>query len=259
MPYDVEVYHRKADMLAPPELKKVHPLGKSPVVTVTPPGATEPIVLAESGFIFQYLCDHFSQNKKGIVPTRWKEGQDGKVGGETEAWLRYQYLLYYAEGSFMPNFVQYLILSGMLLHCAPHHLLSCVSVLTLVVVLKTPQVPFLVRPISTVIANKVISSFIFPNIKTHLGFLEQQLATSGGDYLTGSDLTAADIQLSYPLVGALPELEKAGKWEKGTMRATYPKLFGYIERLEKSPGWTRAVEKTKEMDGGKFGLVPRPE
>lgn len=109
----MEIYHRKSDMLAPPELKKVHPLGKAPVVTVTPPGATEPIVLAESGFILQYLCDHFAENKKSIVPARWKEGQEGKIGGETEAWLRYQYLMYYSEGSFMPNFVQYLVLSGM--------------------------------------------------------------------------------------------------------------------------------------------------
>lgn len=98
-------------MMAPPELEKVHPLGKSPVVTVTAPGSTESVVLAESGFIFQYLCDHFAQNKN-LVPKRWKDGQEGKVLGETEAWMRYQYLLYYAEGSFMPNLVQYIVISG---------------------------------------------------------------------------------------------------------------------------------------------------
>lgn len=98
-------------MLAPPELEKVHPLGKSPVVTITAPGSAEPVVLAESAFIIQYLCDHFGQGK-GLVPKRWQEGQEGKVLGETEAWMRYQYLLYYSEGSFMPNMVQYLIMSG---------------------------------------------------------------------------------------------------------------------------------------------------
>ncbi|KAK7711470.1 bifunctional glutathione transferase/peroxidase [Diaporthe eres] len=103
---------KQSNMLAPPELEKVHPLGKSPVITVTAPGSSEPVVLAESGFIFQYLCDHFAQGKT-IVPKRWKEGQEGKVLGETEAWMRYSYLLHYAEGSFMPNLVMYLVLSGM--------------------------------------------------------------------------------------------------------------------------------------------------
>lgn len=112
LPYDVKVYHRQSNMLAPPELEKVHPLGKSPVITVTAPGSSEPVVLAESGFIFQYLCDHFAQGKT-IVPKRWKDGQEGKVLGETEAWMRYSYLLHYAEGSFMPNLVMYLVLSGM--------------------------------------------------------------------------------------------------------------------------------------------------
>lgn len=99
-------------MLAPPELQKVHPLGKSPVVTIQAPGSSEPVVLAESGFIFTYLCEHFGQSK-ALTPKRWKDGQEGKVLGETEAWMRYQYLMYYTEGSFMPVIVQYIILSGM--------------------------------------------------------------------------------------------------------------------------------------------------
>lgn len=111
VPYDVEIYHRKSDMLAPPELQKVHPLGKSPVVTVTAPGSTQSVALAESGFIFEYLCEHFEHGKK-LVPKRWKDGQEGQVLGETEAWMRYQYLMYYIEGSFMPNLVQFIILSG---------------------------------------------------------------------------------------------------------------------------------------------------
>lgn len=111
MPYEVQVYHRLPSMLAPPELEKVHPLGKSPVVTITAPGSSEPVVLAESGFIFQYLCEHYGKDSS-LIPKRWKDGKEGQVLGETEAWMRYQYLMYYIEGSFMPNLVQYLILSG---------------------------------------------------------------------------------------------------------------------------------------------------
>ncbi|KAF3770085.1 thioredoxin-like protein [Cryphonectria parasitica EP155] len=235
VPYETKVYHRQSSGLAPPELEKVHPLGKSPVVTVTVPGSSEPVVLAESGFIFTYLCEHFGQAKT-LVPQQWKEGQDGKLLGETEAWMRYQYLMYYIEGSFMPVLVQYLILSA----------------------LKSNQVPFLIRPISGAIANKIISMMIFPNIKKHFAMLEQQLATSGGDFITGTELTAADIQLSYGLVASKDSLDHIGKWDKGTPKETYPKLFAYVDRLEQQPGFQRAVEKTKEIDNGKFSIAPKP-
>ncbi|CAN8096614.1 unnamed protein product [Discula destructiva] len=236
VPYEVEVYHRKADMLAPPELAKVHPLGKSPVITVTAPGSAEPVVLAETGFIIQYLCDHFAQGKKSLVPKRWKDGQENKILGETEAWMRYQYLLNYVEGSLMPNLVMFLVLSA----------------------LKGKSVPFIVRPISTVIANQVIAMMVYPNIKKHLGFLEQQLETSGGDYMTGPDLTAADILLSYPLLAGATGFDGMGKWPKGTAKESFPRLFAYMARLEQQPGYQKAVEKTKEIDDGKFSLVPTP-
>ena len=111
VPYDVEIYHRNpATLLAPKALLDVHPLGKSPVVTVTPAEGGEPLVLAESGFIAEYMCDHFGEGRK-LVPAKWKEGKEGKVGGETEEWLRFRYLMHYAEGSFIPPLVNALIFS----------------------------------------------------------------------------------------------------------------------------------------------------
>ena len=48
MPYEIKEYKRNKDtMLAPPELKKIHPLGKSPVIENT---ETKDII-AESGAI----------------------------------------------------------------------------------------------------------------------------------------------------------------------------------------------------------------
>lgn len=79
------------------------------MVSVTPPGAdAKPIVLAESGFISSYLCDHFPEGKR-LVPKKWKDGMEGKFGGETEEWLRYEYLMHYAEGSLMPPLVMTLV------------------------------------------------------------------------------------------------------------------------------------------------------
>ncbi|HEX4871454.1 MAG TPA: glutathione S-transferase N-terminal domain-containing protein, partial [Nevskiaceae bacterium] len=52
LPYRVQRYERDAKtMLAPPELRAVHPLGKSPVIE------DEGLVVAESGAIVEYLVD----------------------------------------------------------------------------------------------------------------------------------------------------------------------------------------------------------
>lgn len=96
---------------------------------------------------------------------------------------------------------------------------------------------------------------IFPNMKKHLGFLEQQLATSGGDFLCG-EFSAVDIMLSYPLLASKSILDEMGNWGKPTAKETFPKLFAYMDRLEAQPGWKKSIEKTKEFDNGKFSLVP---
>jgi glutathione S-transferase len=84
VPYEVKRYERdRKTMLAPPELKAVHPLGKSPVVV------DGDRTLAESGAIIEYLVD------------RYGDGKLAPPAGSTER-LRYTYWLHYAEGSAMP-------------------------------------------------------------------------------------------------------------------------------------------------------------
>ena len=53
--YELKTYKRQK-MLAPPELKKIHPMGKAPIVTIETPGTSQPLVLAESSAIVEYLC-----------------------------------------------------------------------------------------------------------------------------------------------------------------------------------------------------------
>jgi glutathione S-transferase len=113
--YELKTFKRRPDKLAPTELKQIHPLGKSPLLTLEPPGATEPIVLAESGAIVEYLCDHFSSAKPSLVPERYKPGQEGQVGGEREEWMRYRYFMHYTEGSLMPFLVMTLVNDSTLL------------------------------------------------------------------------------------------------------------------------------------------------
>ena len=91
VPYEIKHYQRdKKTMLAPPELRAVHPLGKSPVVTDN--GKT----LAESGAIVEYLVDTYGQGRL-------------KPPAGTDERLRYTYWLHFAEGSAMPPFLIKLI------------------------------------------------------------------------------------------------------------------------------------------------------
>lgn len=81
--YDVKRYQRHAEtMFAPPELKAVHPLGKSPVVT------DGEHTFAESGAIVEYFAD------------RYADGRLARPHGSAER-FRYLYWLHYAEGSAM--------------------------------------------------------------------------------------------------------------------------------------------------------------
>jgi glutathione S-transferase len=83
LPYEIKRYQRDAQTrLAPPELKKVHPLGKSPVVT----DGNRTII--ESGAIIDYLIRRHGASRLQPAP-------------ETPAYDEYVQWLHYAEGSAM--------------------------------------------------------------------------------------------------------------------------------------------------------------
>ena len=83
-PYEIVRYQRNPKtLLAPPELKRIHPLGKSPVVVM------DSEVLAESGAIIETLVERFGAQHLSAPPG-------------TADFARYRYWLHYAEGSAMP-------------------------------------------------------------------------------------------------------------------------------------------------------------
>jgi glutathione S-transferase len=82
LPYQIKHYQRdRKTMLAPPELRAIHPLGKSPVVT------DGEITVAETGAIVEYLIDK-------------ADGRLRPAAGTPER-LRWTFWLHYAEGSLM--------------------------------------------------------------------------------------------------------------------------------------------------------------
>jgi glutathione S-transferase len=87
--YEVRRYERdRKTMLAPPELRRVHPLGKSPVIE------DDGRILAETGAIVDYLVE--KAGRLGPPPHR-------------DAVLRYRHFLHYAEGSLMPPLLVMLV------------------------------------------------------------------------------------------------------------------------------------------------------
>lgn len=213
--YEIKVYKRY-ERRADPELKKIHPLGKAPVVGIEAAGG-RPIILAESGLITEYFAEHFAPH---LVPQRWADGKEGP-GLETESWLRYRYYINYAEGSLMPPLVTNLLFN----------------------ILKSPMIPFFVRPITRMICDKMDALYFNGEYEAHFSFLESQLATSpdGGEFLCGKDLTAADILMTFPLQAA----KGSGKIDAEKC----PKLLAYIEKLENMPMAKQAIARIEKDSG----------
>jgi glutathione S-transferase len=91
VPYEIQKYERDAKtMLAPPSLMKVHPLGKSPVIT------DGDVTVAETGAIVEYLLERYGNGR--LVP----------AAGTPEK-RRWTYWLHFAEGSAMPPLLLKLI------------------------------------------------------------------------------------------------------------------------------------------------------
>ena len=197
--YEVIRYERDAKtMLAPPALRKVHPLGKSPVIS------DGEITVAESGAIIEYLVDQYGQGK--LKPRAGSADQ-----------RRYTYWLHYAEGSAMPPLLMSLVFAR----------------------IPTQPMPFFVRPVAKGIADKVLTSYIEPQLKQHLDYLESEITDR--DWFTGRKFTAADIQMSFPVEAFAA---------RGGLGRKHARLADWLERIHARPAYQRALKR-----GGPYELL----
>jgi glutathione S-transferase len=177
-PYTIVHYQRDAKTrLAPPELKAVHPLGKSPVIR---DGSQ---VIAESGAIMEYVVERFAAGR--FVPAR-----------NTLAFETYRYWMHYAEGSLMP--------------------------------------PLLIKLYLGLVgdAAKPVVERVDGNVRTHLDFIESALHST--KYLVGGDITAADLQMSFPMEVIATQ---------GMLSDAYPSARAWLKGLHERPAYQRALEK----------------
>ncbi len=167
LPYELKLYRRdKATRLAPPELRRIHPLGKSPVVT---DGAE---VVAESGAIIEYIAETRGAHAQGEL------AQLQPAPGTPEH-RQCRFWMHYAEGSLMNWLVMKLVFTT----------------------IPTQPMPFFVRPIARALCANVQRRLIDPNLQTALAFIEEHLARH--DWFAGPHITMADFQMSFAVEALL--------------------------------------------------------
>lgn len=172
-----------------------------PELTAVHPLGRSPVVeidgevLAESGAIIEYLVERWGAK---LRPQ------------ERQSLLHYHFYLHYAEGSAMPPLLVQLLVEK----------------------IRAQKVPFFVKPITRRIGDELEKNFSAPAIATHFGFVDSELAKR--PYFAGSVLSAADIQMIYPVEAAL--LRGKGDW---------PSLRAWRDRVKSRPAFQRA-----EVRGG---------
>jgi glutathione S-transferase len=196
VPYEVKRYERDAKTMLAPPS----------LIAIHPLGKSPIIVdgevkVAESGAIIEYLVDKYGAGR--LIPA-----------AGTEPRRRYTYWLHYAEGSAMsPQLFKFVFDR----------------------IAKNPA-PWPVSAIARRIASTVTTTFIAPNLKRHLDYIEAELNSHA--WFAGEEFTAADVQMSFPLEIAV---SRAG------LDASRPKSMTFLDRIHARDAYKRALER-----GGKY-------
>ena len=176
VPYELKIYARdKATKLAPPALKAIHPLGKSPVIT----DGDE--VIAESGAIIEYLVETYGEQARGDLAHLQPQPR-------TAEHRQCRFWMHYAEGSLMNWLVMKLVFKT----------------------IPTQPMPFFVKPIARALCGTVQQKLIDPNVDTALAFIEEHLGTHR--WFAGEHLTMADFQMSFAVEAALARGGDESQW-----------------------------------------------
>ncbi len=192
VPYEVKRYERDAKTMLAP-----------PALLAIHPLGKSPVIVdgtvtvAESGAVVDYLIDRYGAGR--LIP----------AAGTPER-LRYTYWLHYAEGSAMPPLLLKLVFDR----------------------LANAPAPWPISAIARRIAGTVQNSFIGPQLKRHLDYMEAELTAH--PWFAGNEFTAADVQMSFPL--------EAAKSRAG-LNASRPRLWGFLERIHAREAYKRALER----------------
>ena len=161
------------------------------------------LVLAESAVIVEYLARTYGDGN-------WAPAVDDP------GYWNFSYWMHYAEGSLMPPLLLKLVFTKV-----------------------STDAPFLIRPIAAGIAGQVNKKFIGKQIKTHFDYVNDYLGQH--QWFAGEAISAADIQMSFPLEAALA---------RDTIGDRHSHIVEYVKRFQSRPAYQRALEAGGEYDFG---------
>lgn len=219
MNYELKIYKRTKEFRAPKELEKVHPLGKSPVIEIIREGK-EPLLLAETGHIIQYVVENYDTTNilKPSTPEE-KELVD--------------YYLHFTEAS-LQGFLVALLVGQIAQTKAPW------------------GTGFLVK----LVTSGINSQYFQPELLKSLKFLESQLAKkSTNQYFVGNKLTGADVILSFPIIDNLfsnPARASTISGGEVNLVRDFPNLHAWTENVLKLPSYVKTNEIIDKKLGSKL-------
>ena len=179
VPYELKVYARDPKTrLAPAALRKVHPLGKSPVIT------DQGDTFAESGAIIEYLVETYGANAKVGASGDLAHLQPAPGTPEQR---RCRFWMHYAEGSLMNWLVMKLVFTS----------------------IPRQPMPFFAKPIARALCGKVQQQLIDPNIESALAYMEEHLGRH--TWFAGEYISMADFQMSFAVEAAVSRSTKAAE------------------------------------------------
>lgn len=212
--YSVEIAVRHPDTWrGPKNAFKAHPLGKYPVLEITFADGLPKMKLAESGFIIQYLVEHY--DPKGILKPLTPL-EKAKV----------DYYLHYAEGTLQPILVS-LLVNAVAKKVAPMGLKSLAKIVT----------------------RGINNGYYYHEWKLNMEYLENRLMKEGTGFFVGNKLSAADIILSFPIYENIFDNEAGVReitGDKRDMKLTFPHLAGWSDRVRRDPLYSRITEEMEQ-------------
>ena len=161
------------------------------------------LTLAESGAIIDYVLERYGNGR--LVP----------AAGTPER-VSYLYWLHYAEGTAMPLLLLHVVFDQ----------------------IENAKVPFFIRPVTRAIGRRIKATLVQPQLERNFDFMEARLADQ--DWFAGAEMTAADIQMSFPIEAAVA---------RSGLDARRPRLMDWLDRIHARPAYGRAVAR-----GGPYQL-----
>lgn len=208
--YEVRIYLRHpATWRGPKELFEVHPTGKVPILEIVYADGLEPLIIAETGHIMQYVVQNYDFNKV-LTPKTPKQQ------------FEVDYYLHFSEGSIQPIQITLLINS-----------------------VAKSIAPFGLKKVTKLVSKGMNNGYYLHEWRLFMDVLDKALAKNGTGFFVGDKLSAADVILSFPVYeNVFDNLEgvKEITGEKRDIRKMYPHLARWADMVATHPLYVKVTD-----------------